>query len=296
MNRANLIACAFAFAALLMPAVAQDTKPEATKPASTETSAASLPKPAAAWPALAAKDRDRAIALTGQFKKDDEAIKQAARAELLAMGAGAAPVLFQKVGDADKELALNEELFTVFDSMLTAEHRVLMADQAKKKKIELRKYLLRRLCTMADAELKSAFEPFRKDGDEQVGFYANLGLASMRDKDALLDLLERTRSDWAAHVDMVKQALPAARSSECATAVIEHMAKQGSEVKAAGLRLLRYVATDAEKPTIKVFLGSEEHGIVKEAVNALRVMHGQEPLEKLSAFDAIGMAKEWQGK
>lgn len=295
MNRAflNLLACACITSA---PALAQDDKPVPASQPTNQQPAAALPKPLAAWPALAAKDRDRAIVLTGQFKKDDDALKQSARTELLAMGAGAAPVLFQKVGDAEKELALNDEIYAVFDSMLTQEHRALMAEQAKKKKIELRKYLLRRLCVMADPELKSAFEPFRKDADEQVGFYANLGLAALRDKDALLDLLERTRADWAAHVDMVKQALPAARSSECAMAVYEHMAKNGTEVKAAGLRLLRYLATDAEKPAIKVFLGSEDHGVVKEAVNALRVMHGQEPLEKLSAFDAIGMAKEWQGK
>ncbi len=295
MNRAflTLLACT---SISLAPALAQDDKPAPSNAPLAQQAEAGLPKPLAAWPALAAKDRDRAIVLTGQFKKDDDALKQSARGELLAMGAGAAPVLFQKVGDAEKELALNDELYLVFDSMLTAEHRALMAEQAKKKKIELRKYLLRRLCVMPDPELKSAFEPFRKDDDEQVAFFANLGLASLRDKDALLDVLERTRADWAAHVDMVKQALPAARSSECARAVIEHMAKQGTEVKAAGLRLLRYLATETEKPTIKVFLGSEDHGVVKEAVNALRVMHGQEPLEKLSAFDAIGMAKEWQGK
>jgi hypothetical protein len=28
----------------------------------------------------------------------------------------------------------------------------------------------------------------------------------------------------------------------------------------------------------------------------MRVMNGMEPLEKLSAFDAIGQAKEWQSK
>jgi len=180
--------------------------------------------------------------------------------------------------------------------MLTEEHRALMAEQAKKKKVELRKYLLRRLCLMADPELKSAFEPFRKDADEQTLLYATLGLAARKDKDALMQLLEITRSDWASHVELVSKALPFARSGECALALAERMANNSNEVKAAGLRLLRYVATENEKPIIKTYLAAEDHGVVKEAVNVMRVMNGMEPLEKLSAFDVIGMAKEWQSK
>jgi len=180
--------------------------------------------------------------------------------------------------------------------MLTPEHRALMAEQAKKKKIELRKYLLRRLCMMADPASKPAFEPFRKDADETVKLYANLGLAAIKDGDALLVVLEMTRKAWADYVDLVKQALPPARCSECAAVVWTFIQKEGNEAKAAGLRILRYVGTEAEKPAIKTMLTSEDHGVVKEAINALRVIHGMDPLETLSAFDAIGMAKEWQSK
>ena len=279
---------------IALPTASAQAKQDASPQSSASTT--DTKKPLAAWPALQAKDRDRAIVLTGQLKKDDEAVRTAARREMLAMGAGAAPIRFQKVGDAEKELALNEELYLVFDAMLTEEHRALMAEQAKKKKIELRKYLLRRLCLMADPELKSAFEPFRKDADEQTLFYATLGLASRKDKDALLQLLEITRRDWASHVDLVSKALPFARSGECALALAERIANDSTEIKAAGLRLLRYVATENEKPIIKTYLSAEDHGVVKEAVNVMRVMNGMEPLEKLSAFDAIGQAKEWQSK
>ncbi|MEY4830827.1 MAG: hypothetical protein RLZZ562_2623 [Planctomycetota bacterium] len=279
---------------IALPTASAQAKQDASPQSSASTT--DTKKPLAAWPALQAKDRDRAIVLTGQLKKDDEAVRAAARSEMLAMGAGAAPILFQKVGDAEKELALNEELYLVFDEMLTEEHRALMAEQAKKKKIELRKYLLRRLCLMADPELKSAFEPFRKESDEQTLLYATLGLAARKDKDALMQLLEITRSDWASHVELVSKALPFARSGECALALAERMANNSNEVKAAGLRLLRYVATENEKPIIKTYLAAEDHGVVKEAVNVMRVMNGMEPMEKLSAFDVIGMAKEWQSK
>jgi hypothetical protein len=265
----------------------------ASKP---EPSVAGLPKPLAAWPALSTADRERALTLTGQFKKEDEALRSSARDELVKMGAAATPILFQKVGDAEKELALNEQLYPVFDATLTAEHRGLMAEQAKKKKLELRKYLLRRLCLMADPAMKATFEPYRNDADETVKLHANLGLAAIKDGEALLVVLEMTRKAWADHVDLVKQALPPARSSECAAVVWDFMQKENHETKAAGLRLLRYVATEKEKSAIQGLLTSEDHGVVKEAINALRVIHGMEPLEKLSAFDAIGMAKEWQSK
>ncbi len=292
MNSKFTLLRALALVAMAHLLGAQDPPADAAK----AKEKAELPKELSAWPMLTAPDRDRALSLTGQFKKDDEALRKAARDELLAMGAGAAPILFQKVGDAEKELALNEELFVVFDSMLAAEHRGLMAEQVKKKKIELRKYLLRRLCLMADPASKTTFEPFRKDADETVKLYANLGLAAIKDGDALLVVLEMTRKAWADHVDLVKQALPSARCSECAKVVCAFMQPENNETKAAGLRILRYVGTEAEQATIKLMLTSEDHGVVKEAINALRVIHGMDPLEKLSAFDAIGMAKEWQSK
>lgn len=271
--------------------------PQEPKP-STEPAAAGkgLPEALKAWPALAAADRDRAISLTGQFKKDEAAVKEAARKELLAMGAGAAPVLFQKVGDAEKELALNEELYLVFDEMLQAEHRNLMAEQAKKKKLELRKYLVRRLCQIADPELKDDLAPFAKDADEQIAFHANLGLAALGDTEALAAVVETTRTKWADHKPMVEKVLPRARSAAAGTAVADYVAKKPPAVQAAGLRILRYVATDETRATIKAYLTSEDHNLKKEAVNALRVMAGQEALENLSAFEAIGMAKEWLNK
>lgn len=294
MNSKIALTMLVALAAFAPVATAQ-AAPSEGAPKSAQA-AAELPKPLAAWPQLSAADRERALTLTGQLKKEDEALRKSAREELVKLGAAATPVLFQKVGDAEKELALNEELYAVFDATLTAEHRGLIAEQVKKKKIELRKYLLRRLCLMADPASKPTFDPFRKDADETVQLLANLGLAAIKDTEALLVVLEMTRKAWADHVDLVKQALPPARSSECATVVLTFMQKENNEAKAAGLRILRYVATENEQPSIKTMLTSEDHGVVKEAINALRVIHGMEPLEKLSAFDAIGMAKEWQSK
>ncbi len=275
-------------AALLCSAVLPGQEPT---PDQHETPAE--PKLLSAWPPLSASQRDRALALVGQLKKDDEAVRQAARDELVAMGAAGAPILFQKVGDADKELALNAELYPVFDAVLGHEHALLMAEQAKKKKLELRKYLVRRLCPLADERLHKSLEGFAKDTDAQIAFHAQLGLAALGDRTALIAVLEYTRTHWAEEKDLAELTLPKARSDAAALAVAEHIGKAPPAVQAAGLRLLRHVATENQWPLIKSYLSAVDHGVLKEAVNAMRVQHGMPALENLSAFQSIGMAKEW---
>ena len=48
---------------------------------------------------------------------------------------------------------------------------------------------------------------------------------------------------------------------------------------------------------VKPYLDAETHNVKKAAINTLRVIvAGQEPLEKLSVFQAIEMANEWKKK
>ncbi|MGE3175680.1 MAG: hypothetical protein AB7O97_23860 [Planctomycetota bacterium] len=253
------------------------------------------PKKLKDWPAIAAPDRARALKLTGQLKKESEELRQAAVDEMIAIGAGAAPVLFQKVNDSDE--SINEDLFRVFDAVLGPEHADLMAAQARKKKRTLRNYLTRRLCRFVDPDQRDYLAWASKDEeDEQVVFCANLGLAALHDAPALLQVLELTRRDWLEHKDLVAEVLPAARCDACARAVAEHIASAQPVVQAAGLRLLRYVADQNHVMILRTYLGAEDHGVKKEAVNAMRALHGQEPIENLSAFQAVEMAKEWQSK
>jgi hypothetical protein len=246
------------------------------------------------WPALKPADRDRVLVLAGQFRKDNEELRKAARDELIAFGAGAAPLLFQRVNDKDE--SINDDLFAVFDNILGPEHAGLMAVQARKNKVTLRTYLLRRLCEFVDPEMKPTLQWATKDSEDDVVFYACLGLAALHDTDALLTLIELTRKTWASHKDLVAKVLPAARCDACGRAVAEHIAKAEATVQAAGLRLLRYVAIPDHVLIIRGYLAAEDHGVKKEAVNAMRVLHGEPPIENLSAFQAVEMAKEWQSK
>ncbi len=85
-------------------------------------------------------------------------------------------------------------------------------------------------------------------------------------------------------------------SREAGTWVFEAIAKASAGDRMAGLRLARYLAVKDHHVILRNYLQASEHAVKKAAVNALRVMHGQEPVEKITVFQVIGMAKDWLGK
>lgn len=273
------------------------TQDPAGKPAETPAAQPAENQPAkklSDWPALAPADRNRLPALVGQLKKDNPELQQGGREALIAIGDAAAPFLFQQANDKDE--ALNTQLFAVFDKILDGRHAALMARESKKNKLELRKYLVMRLSRFVDPELKPVLVAAAKDKDEEVVFHAQLGLAGLKDLPALSFLLEHTRKGWDARRALVVAVLPAARCDECARALADEIAKAQPPVQAAGLRLLRYVCPKGQDGIVRSYLMAEDHGVKKEAVNAMRAIHGEDPIENLDAFRAIEMAKEWLAK
>ena len=61
-------------------------------------------------------------------------------------------------------------------------------------------------------------------------------------------------------------------------------------------RLLRYLGTKDTVVVVRNYLTAEDHTVKKEAVNTMRALHGQEPIENLPVFQVIEMAKEWLTK
>ena len=287
--------------ALAVPgaAQAQPTKDQPAQPKDQPTKDATAPKAppsakATEWPALAAADRDRTLALAGQLKKDNDELRRTAREGLIAIGPAAAPLLFQQVSDKDE--GLNAQLFLVFDAILAPAHATLLAREAGKNKATLRPYLMRRMCAFVDPELAPVLKAATKDKNAEIAFCGNLGLLALRDTTVLPAVIESTRRNWAERVEQVSAVLPAGRCEASGTAVGELIAKAETPVQAAGLRLLRYLATRDQTVIVRPYLQAEDHGVRKEAVNAMRVLHGEAPIENLSAFQAIEMAKEWLKK
>lgn len=280
--------------ALAAPLAAQQQTPPPDRPPA-DKPAADKPLPKLAeWPALKPPEQERVAALVGQFHKPDEALRKSAQEQLIALGEGTVPILFRQVSDRPENV--NDQLFLVLDRLLGPQHAALMARETRGNRLELRRYLVRRLCRFVDPEMKPVLQAATKDKDAEVTFCAHLGLLALREQTSLQPVLERCRTEWADRRELVAAVLPAGRSEPLGTAVAELIAKSPPPVQATGLRLFRYLGTKQQAGIARSYLVAEDHGVKREAVNAMRALNGEEPIENLSVFQTIEMAKEWLKK
>jgi len=132
-----------------------------------------------------------------------------------------------------------------------------------------------------------------KDADELTAYYGALGALALGDREALRAVIDYSRSNWEEVVDITAEVLTPARSNEHGSWVFAAISQQSSGVQMAGLRLARYLAVKEHHVILRNYLLASDHTVKKEAINALRVIHGEEPLEELSVFEAIGHAQKW---
>lgn len=254
------------------------------------------PKPAAqpTWPALAAKQEQQIKRLCDTLKriKNDER-RDKAEAELVAMGSGVAPVLLERL--SDYRVNINEALARVLDQVTDESHAPLLARHVTDHAVAARTYVVRRLMGFHLPAMAPVFREARKDRDKGVVFLAGLGLISAGDLSTLDEVFERADREWDDVASDVQAALPGARG-EKATALILKRVVGGEELtQVTGLRLVRYVGEPSSAARIAVYLDSESHNVKKAAINALRVVvDGAPPLDQLSVFQAIDMAKTWK--
>ena len=246
------------------------------------------------WPELQKADRDRARATAKQFRKQQDKLRDAAVQKLVKMGAGVAPVLIPLV--SDKAQNVNEDVFLVLDQVTDGRHAALLARETKRKSVAWRRYLMRRLAGLRDKELLPVLQKTWQDKDEEIAFYAALGMLALGDKAGLDVVLAAARQQWAERKEVIGATLEPARSSEVSLLIWERINKARAADKMAGLRLLRHLATKDQKMLLKVYLESPDFAVKREAINAARVLHGEAPLEKLSSFQAINLAKQWLQK
>jgi hypothetical protein len=268
-----------------LPVLAQD--PPAPTPAPAQI--AKLDQ----WPAGKERDKERLLALVGQFRKDP-ALHEKAIADLIAIGDTAMPLLLQQISDRPENV--NAPLFRVFDRVLGPQHAALLAVEAKKPRVELRRYLLVRLCRFVDPDLAPVLKTHVADADAATSFHASLGLLALKHESALPAVLQYSKTHWPEVGAVVAEVLPRARGAETGTWVFASIAKSAAADQMAGLRLARYLAVKDQAVILRTYLQSPDHTVKKEAVNAMRVLHGEPPIESLDVFKAIAMAKEWLAK
>ncbi len=281
--RARAATTSFVLAAAAIAQVPAPTPPAPPPPAKAE-----------AWPPLKDTEKDKLLALVGQFRKDNPKLHDEAKQQLITLGPGAAPLLMQQVSDRDDDA--NEHVLAVLDAILTEQHAVLMARETKKPRVALRRYLTRRLCRFGDASLVPVFESLQQDKDEQTAFFAKLALFVAGRKDALPDVLAYTKAHWSDVAPLLAEVLPPVRSAAMGTIVFERIAKAPVPDQMTGLRLLRHLMVVEQGVVLRTYLEAADHTVKREAVNTARVVHGEPPIDNLSVFQAIEMAKAWGKK
>jgi hypothetical protein len=250
----------------------------------------------AEWPAPKAGERERVLALVEQFKKPDTELHTRAQVQLGELGDSGTPLIMQHVSDRAEATALNQQLFAVLDGKLDRRHAALMAREAKKPKLELRRYLTLRMCKLADPELAPHLLATRTDKDPLTAFYAALGALALKQQEALPDVMAYARRNWIAIAPLVAEVLPAARSPDCGKWLFEHIAKAPAADQMTGLRLARHLMVKDQSVILRTYLGASDNAVKREAVNAARVLHGEPPLENLPVFQVIEMAELWKQK
>lgn len=247
-----------------------------------------------AWPQLKKADRDRARAAIKQLRKEKPELRDAAAAKLIKMGAGVAPLLIAQV--SDKAQNINLQLFAVLDEVVDKLHLSLLARELKRKSVACRRYLMRRIALGRDPDMAPVLKARLQDKDEDIAFYAALGALALGDGAGLETMLAAARQRWTEHQALIASTLTPVRSREVSRLVWEHIGQARATDKMAGLRLLRHLATKDEKVLLRAYLESADFAVKREAINTARVLHGEKPLEKLSSFQAINLAKQWLQK
>lgn len=284
---------AAAFAALLSLVPSWCAAQQPTPPAQTPA-----PSPAtsqlAEWPKVGDGDRKKIVGAIGQFSKSEKSLHAPAHKRLVELGDLAAPLVMLAV--SDRTLEANPPLYAVLDELLQPRHAALMARETKKPQSELRRYLTLRLIRFHDLAQVPTLQELAKDKDEQTAFYASLGLLALKQKEALPATLAYARTHWAEVTTLVAEVLPPARSTEAADWVIGAIGKASAVEQMTGLRLLRYLLPKERAAELKPFLKASDHTVLREAINAARVVHGEDPIENLPVFQAVKHQQDWLKK
>ncbi|MCB9879864.1 MAG: hypothetical protein H6835_19915 [Planctomycetes bacterium] len=275
----------FAVAAAALPAQHDGDKPPKGE---------QEPAKVAEWPDLKDTAKDRVRALATQFRKPQESVQKQAHKDLVKIGAGAAPVLIPLVTDrADN---VNAQIFAVLDEITDQTHTALLVRENERHSVEWRRYLTRRLSRFADPLVVPVLEKAAKDKDETIAFYGALGLVAQKKQEGIDAVLVAARERWAEVGEDIAATLPAARGPEVSMWVFEKIGQAKPVEQMAGLRMLRYLMIKDQKVMLGAYLDSADFTVKREAVNCARVLHGEAPLEKLSSFQVIEMAKQWKAK
>lgn len=296
MTRSPFPALLVALCALGPALASQDTKTPVTKASDAQSPDA---KPAAkpAWPKLDQVKSDRAVQLVANFKVENPELHTKSLTELAELGAGAAPLLIARLTDTPGHDKANVLIAKALTQLTAAEHAPLLAPDATSKVLARRRWVVGRLVDLGAPGMVEVFKKAAADKDEEVAFRGAVGLVASGDASGLDKVLARAKADWKGCREFLEANLPRGRGGDVSSKLADRCSQGEFADKVAALRLFRSAGDRPQARKIAEALDSSDHGIKKEAINALRVVVlGEKPLDDLSVFQAIEMAKEIKAK
>jgi HEAT repeat protein len=254
-----------------------------------------------AWPKPANKDQlitdiDRLV------KASIPEMAEGGHQGLVAAGASAVPFLLERYGKEKDEEVL-KRVKAVLVEITTPEQARLLAAEFAHRDLLHRTFALWRAATWPDPAIKDKAEAAwakvvkqgeKADSDERyAAALCATASGSMVPFDTLFEIAQKS---WAKKGVELRIALETVRGPE-ATKLL--LGKLGGERKAriAALKMLAGCGDKSAVPTLKPLLDDNDNEIRVVTINALRgIVDGDGPLEQLSSFEAIEMAKKWKGR
>ncbi len=260
-----------------------------------------------AWPKLEGKPAATMRADVEKLRKPNTpAMGEAAETALVAVGAAAAPDLLTALGK-EKDLEARLRLENVLDQVTGAAHTRLLAPEFANKSTHVRTWTLKRCSMYPDTELRAAAEEAlarvqaakakkpETEGVEDELYAAALCVTSTGGLAGLDSLASAALDQWGKRGAEIRAALNGVRGDEASDRVLPLVAESERKKVVAGLNLLAGCGSRKAVGAVRPHLDSTDNSIRIAAINAMRgIVDGAAPIEKLSAFDAIEMAKQWK--
>lgn len=230
-----------------------------------------------------------------------EAMGTEAHAALVADGAMVAPLLLKALGK-ERDADARARIVAVLDLVVGAPHTRLLAEWFDDRALQTRVWTRRTAARHPDPGLAAAaasawkaVEKQKKKADPEERWVTSLLLTSTGDVSQLEVLLARAGEDWKRSGALLREVFAGLRGTEAPAALAASLADAGRKQASPALRLLAACGSEAELRHVAPFLDSDDNTLRVDAINACRaIVDGEAPLERLSVFEAIELAKKWK--
>jgi len=258
-----------------------------------------------AWPELGGKELKQVRTEVSKLRKARTPEMAEDAAEQLAGGSvGAVPELLTALSK-EKDKAALQRIEAVLEEMTGPAHTRCLAGEFEHKSALVRAWCLRRCASFPDPGVRGAaegaLERVRKSGkkaDPEELYAAALCSTSAGSPEGMDVMSTWALEAWPKRGEEMRTALEQVRGTEAAAAAEQLLAGDPKEDRAeivAGLRLLSGCGGEDSVKLVGPFLDEEDNSIRVAAINALRgIVDGEGPMEELSVFRAIEVAKTWK--